>query len=51
MEVKEQLNLCCLSTLFVSKPRHGYQPIMKANIIKNNFSIIINKKKISYKSF
>ncbi len=36
---------------FCFKARHGYQPIMKAHIIKNNFSIVINKKKLVIKAF
>ena len=32
-------------------PRHGYRPIMKANIIKNRFKIKKNNKILSIKSF
>ena len=32
-------------------PRHGYEPIMKANIIKNHFNIKKNNKKLNIKAF
>ena len=36
---------------FCFLPRHGYKPIMKANIVKNNFIIKKNNKIISFKAF
>ena len=36
---------------FCFSPRHGYQPIMKAHIIKNNFNIRKNKNFLSIKAF
>ena len=36
---------------FCFKARHGYKPIMKANIIKNNFFINIKNKKLQFKAF
>tara|TARA_B100001057_G_scaffold267197_1_gene267313 strand:+ start:174 stop:941 length:768 start_codon:yes stop_codon:yes gene_type:complete len=32
-------------------PRHGYQPIMKANVIKNRFKIIKKKNELNIESF
>ena len=39
------------SYTFCFSPRHGYQPIMKANIIKNNFKIQKDKNVIYIKAF
>ena len=36
---------------FCFSPRHGYQPIMKANIIKNNFKIHKDSKALTIKAF
>ena len=36
---------------FCFLPRHGYKPIMKAHVVKNNFKIIKNHKIISIKAF
>ena len=36
---------------FCFSPKHGYQPIMKANIIKNKFIIKKNNKELSIKAF
>tara|TARA_B100001248_G_C27326886_1_gene429449 strand:- start:34 stop:801 length:768 start_codon:yes stop_codon:yes gene_type:complete len=36
---------------FCFEEKQGYKPIMKANIIKNNFSIKKNKSKLSFKAF
>ena len=36
---------------FCFSKKNGYKPIMKANIIKNNFTISKNKNKINFKAF
>ena len=36
---------------FCFAPRHGYKPIMKANVIKSNFEIKKNEKILSIKAF
>jgi len=36
---------------FCFKPKSGYKPIMKSNIIKSNFKITINNKTLKFKSF
>ena len=36
---------------FCFYPKHGYVPIMKTNIVKNDFNIIKGKNKLSIKSF
>ena len=43
-ELKEKYTFCFM-------PRHGYKPIMKSHVVKNNFSIVKNKNTFVAKAF
>jgi len=48
---KRVINALISKYTFCFKPRHGYKPIMTANIIKNKFEIKINNKKFNITAF
>ncbi len=48
---KRTINALLKKYTFCFKPKQGYKPIMKANVIKNNFSIKVRNKKLKIKAF
>ena len=48
---RKTINALLKKYTFCFKPKQGYKPIMKANVIKNNFKIRIKNKELKIKAF